>query len=167
MSGDVRVFNRQRARAVDTRLLRRMTRSLLTETLGLEEFDLAVHLVGARAMAGLNQLHLSHEGPTDVITLDYSMGYGTSGAANESAKGPAGEIMVCVDVAAEQARRFQATWQTELARYVIHGILHLQGHDDQSAAGRRRMKREEGRLLKELGGRFHLSKLARKTKVNA
>jgi probable rRNA maturation factor len=157
MSGDVRVFSRQRGRAVDTRLLRRMARSLLEESMGLEEFDLAMRLVGARAMAELNQLHLNHEGPTDVITLDY--------AASGPAGGLAGEIIVCVDVAVEQARRFRVTWQAELARYVIHGILHLQGHDDQNAAGRRRMKREEGRLLKELGGRFRLSKLARKPKV--
>jgi probable rRNA maturation factor len=159
MSGDVRVFNRQRGRTVDTRLLRQMTRSLLEETMGLEEFDLAVQLVGARAMAGLNQLHLNHEGPTDVITLDY--------AASGTAGGLAGEIIVCVDVAAEQARRFGVTWQAELTRYVIHGILHLRGHDDQDAAGRRRMKREEGRLLKKVGGDFHLSKLSRKTKVSA
>ena len=159
MSGDVRVINRQRGRAVDTHLLRRMARSLLEETMGLQEFDLVVQLVGARAMAELNQLHLKHEGPTDVITLDY--------AASGPAGGLAGEIIVCVDVAAEQARRFRVTWQAELTRYVIHGILHLQGHDDQNAAGRRRMKREEGRLLKEICGRFHLSKLSRKTKVNA
>jgi rRNA maturation RNase YbeY len=158
MSGDVRVFNRQRGRAVDTRLLRRMASSLLEEMMGLEEFDLAVHLVGARAMAGLNKVHLNHEGPTDVITLDY-------GARGE-AKGLAGEIFVCVDVAAEQARRFRVTWQAEVARYVIHGILHLRGHDDHGATGRRQMKREEGRLLKELAGRFRLSKLARKTKVD-
>ena len=37
MSGDVRVFSRQRGRAVDTRLLRRMARSLLEESMGLEE----------------------------------------------------------------------------------------------------------------------------------
>jgi probable rRNA maturation factor len=158
MSGDVRVFNRQRGRAVDTRLLRRMARSLLEETMGLEEFDLAVHLVGAREMAGLNNVHLNHEGPTDVITLDY----GAGGTAN----GLAGEIFLCVDVAAEQSRRFRVTWQAEVMRYVIHGILHLRGHDDHSAAGRRQMKREEGRLLKELDGQFRLSKLVRKTKVS-
>jgi len=159
MSGDVRVFNRQRGRAVDTRLLRRMARSLLEETMGLEEFDLAIQLVGVRAMAKLNQLHLHHKGPTDVITLDY--------AAFGPESGLAGEIIVCVDVAAEQARRFRVTWQAELTRYVIHGILHLRGHDDQDAAGRRRMKREEGWLLKKVGGHFHLSKLSRKTKVSA
>ncbi len=156
MSGDVRVFNRQRARAVDTRLLRRMTLSLLGESMGLEDFDLTVHLVGARAMAELNQHHLGHEGATDVITLDY----GAGGAA-----GLAGEIIVCMEVAAEQARRFGATWQVELARYVIHGILHLRGHDDQSAKKRRVMKREEARLLKAMDARFSLSNLARRTKL--
>jgi probable rRNA maturation factor len=70
-------------------------------------------------------------------------------------------------VAGEQARRFGVTWQAELARYIIHGILHLRGHDDQNATARRRMKREEGRLLKELDGRFRLSKLAHKPKVAA
>jgi probable rRNA maturation factor len=159
MSGDVRVFNRQRGRAVETRLLRTMTRSLVEELMGLEEFDLAVHLVGARAMAELNQLHLKHEGPTDVITLDYGV--------NGPGKGLAGEIIVCVEVAVEQAQGFRVSWQAELVRYVVHGVLHLRGHDDHTAAGRRRMKREEGRWLKKLGGRFVLSKLARKTKVSA
>jgi probable rRNA maturation factor len=159
MSGDVRVINRQRGRPVDTRRLRQMARSLLEETMELEEFDLAVHLVGSREMARLNEIYLRHEGPTDVITLDF--------AADGLARGLAGEIFVCIDVAAEQARQFGVTWQTEMARYVIHGILHLRGHDDQRAAARRRMKREEGRLLKELGGRFSLSKLARKPKLKA
>lgn len=158
MSGDVRVFNRQRTRAMDTRLLRRMALSLLEESLGLENFDLTVHLVNARAMADLNQLHLGHEGATDVITLDY-------GAGDEA--GLAGEIFVCTDVAAEQARLFGVTWQEELARYVVHGILHLRGHDDRSAKKRRVMKREETRLLRELGGRFRLSKLARRAKLAA
>jgi probable rRNA maturation factor len=162
MSGDVRVFNRQRARAVDMRLLRRMIRGLVEEIMGLEDFDLAVHLVNARAMAELNQTHLGHNGPTDVITLDY--------AANDAripASGPAGEIFVCTDVAAEQAHRFGLTWQEEMARYIIHGILHLQGHDDRRAKERRAMKREETRLLRELGKRFRLSKLARRIRLAA
>ncbi len=159
MSGDLRVFNRQRARAVDARQLRRVIRSLLEETMGLKGFDLAVHLVGARAMAKLNETHLGHKGVTDVITLDY----GVNGATG----GPAGEIMVCVDEAVAQGRRFRAPWQAELMRYIIHGVLHLGGHDDRNARARRRMKRVETRRLKELGGRFRLSKLGRKTRVSA
>ena len=46
-----------------------------------------------------------------------------------------------------QAKQFKTTWQSEIVRYVIHGVLHLLGHDDRLAAARRRMKREENRLL--------------------
>lgn len=162
MSGDVRVFNRQRARAVDTRLLRRMVQSLLEEIMGLEDFDLTLHLVNARAMAELNQMHLGHEGPTDVITLDYA-----AKEAQLSANSVAGEIFVCTDVVVEQARMFGVTWEEELARYIIHGILHLCGHDDRRAKQRSAMKREETRLLRELGKCFRLSRLARRIRLAA
>jgi len=91
-------------------------------------------------MAALNWQHLQHEGPTDVITFGYADG----------GKVLHGELFICIDVAVEQARQFRTTWQDELMRYVIHGILHLQGYDDMEPAKRRIMKRAENRLLKQL-----------------
>ena len=70
-----------------------------------------------------------------------------------------GEIFVCVDEAVLQARKFDVGWQSEVARYIIHGILHLLGFDDTSAGARRKMKREENRRLREIARRFPLSKL--------
>lgn len=151
MSGELRVRNRQRTRHVNLPPLRRMIEQLLEET----EFDLTVHLVGPKEMARLNQKHLGHEGPTDVITLDYSV---------EPAGSIAGEIFVCLEVAAVQAREFRTTWQAELMRYVIHGVLHLQGYDDLQTNKRRRMKRAENRLLKRASQRFSLSKLGSKAR---
>ena len=148
MSGDLRLLNRQRARPVNTRLLREIIGHLWAD----KAFDLTVHLVGPAEMSRLNQKHLGHDGSTDVITLDYS---GAPAAL-------AGEIFVCVEEAAIQARRFRTNWQSELARYVIHGLLHLEGHDDLQTAARRRMKREENRRLKALTGRFPLRQLARR-----
>ena len=58
---------------------------------------------------------------------------------------------------------FGRAGRRKLARYIIHGMLHLIGHDDRRPNARQRMKKEEGRLLKELGRRFCLSKLRRKT----
>jgi ssRNA-specific RNase YbeY (16S rRNA maturation enzyme) len=46
-----------------------------------------------------------------------------------------------------------------LVRYVAHGVLHLLGHDDLKPDLRRRMKREENRLVRILSARFALSKL--------
>ena len=73
-----------------------------------------------------------------------------------------GEVFVCVDDTVTQARQFGVTWQDELVRYVVHGLLHLLGHDDLDPAARRHMKREENRLVQELAGRFRLRQLSRR-----
>ena len=152
MSRTLSLLNRQRVRRVDTRLLRQITSHLLDTELGVESFELAIHLVGAREMAKVNWDFLQHEGSTDVITFDHS----------ESQDGAAdlhGELFICIDDAVKQAREFRTTWQSELARYVVHGVLHLRGYDDLAPAPRRRMKREENRLVRKLALHFGLSAL--------
>jgi probable rRNA maturation factor len=76
-----------------------------------------------------------------------------------------GEIFISIDDAKSQAREFRTSWQSELARYVIHGVLHLRGFDDLRPADRRKMKREENRLLKEIARLFPLSKLGTRPKL--
>jgi rRNA maturation RNase YbeY len=71
-----------------------------------------------------------------------------------------GEIYLSVDAAVAQARQFRTTWQAELVRYVIHGLLHLAGHDDRRAPARRQMKREEDWLLRWVRRQFSLAGLA-------
>jgi rRNA maturation RNase YbeY len=149
--------NRQRVRAVHLRPLRRATRVLLDDLLRLADYELGVHLVAASEMAPLNETFLRHEGSTDVITFDHS----TTGAAVALH----GEIFISLDDAVVQAREFGTSWQAELIRYLIHGVLHLRGYDDLDAASRRRMKRAENRLLEELTRRFDLSALSGPARV--
>ncbi|HEY2952113.1 MAG TPA: rRNA maturation RNase YbeY [Verrucomicrobiae bacterium] len=146
---ELALLNRQRTRPVNSLLLRRVTNVLLTDLLSLERCELAIHLVAAPEMARINQQFLNHAGSTDVITFDYT--------AEEQLHG---EIFICIDDAVKQARQFRATWQSELVRYLIHGVLHLIGYDDLTAAGRRAMKREENRLLRKLSIQFSLRHLA-------
>jgi probable rRNA maturation factor len=101
----------------------------------------------------LNEQFLGHPGSTDVIAFDYE--------EETEGGGWCGEIFISVDDAVASAPRFRATWQLELARYLVHGMLHLRGYDDQEPAARREMKREENRLLKALSRRFDWSKLER------
>lgn len=159
MSGELRLHNRQRTKPINLRLLRWITRHLLQELLMLEEFDVTIHLVSAAKMTRLNETIMGHEGSTDVITLDYSIA------------GPhpvlAGELFVCVDEALLQARQFRTTWQSEVVRYIVHGVLHLQGYDDLKPAARRKMKRQEERRLRELSREFLLSKVGVKPTVSA
>ena len=145
--------NRQRTRRVSLRKLRRMVKCLLRELLVIEYFELGIYLVAAPEMTRLNERFLRHAGSTDVIAFDHSdLFAGFEGVIY-------GEIYVCVDEALIQSRRFRTSWQSELARYVVHGVLHLLGYDDSKTSERRRMKREENRLLKALGCRCLVSLL--------
>ena len=76
-------------------------------------------------------------------------------------------MFVCVDVAIAQAKEFDSSWQAETVRYIVHGVLHLLGHDDLEPALRRSMKREENRLVRLLAKRFALAQLARAVKIRA
>jgi probable rRNA maturation factor len=71
-----------------------------------------------------------------------------------------------MDEAVWQARKFRTSWQSEIVRYLVHGVLHLLGQDDSSNSERRKMKREENRLLRELSRRFSLAQLARPAKLS-
>ena len=108
--------------------------------------QLAVFFVDAPAMAGVNETHLGHDGPTDVITFDY----GRPPGAGRDEAWLCGDLFVCLDVARTQAADFGTTWPAEVLRYVIHGLLHLRGYDDRAAVDRRAMKVQENRLLRGL-----------------
>ena len=169
------IIKKARTVPVEVKRLRQITNTLLGELLALENFELGLHLVRAPEMARINQAFLSHEGPTDVITFDHSDLVGDDVRRLKHKKksepphvgsyaGLTGELYICHDVARTQAHEFKTTWPEELVRYVIHGMLHLQGFDDHRPADRRKMKREENRLLRVLGRRFPISKLAQRAR---
>lgn len=146
--------NRQRARPIDLRLLRKITIFLLKEILDEPQFELGIHIVSADEMAKVNETFLQHAGSTDVITFDYN----ESEIKNELH----GDIFISADDAVMQAKQFRTTWQSELARYIVHGILHLQGYDDLDSVSRKKMKRVETQTLKRLAKQFPLKQLHRK-----
>lgn len=96
-------------------------------------------LVGNRDMARIHRDFLDIRGTTDVITFPY------------------GEIIVCAAVASQRAAEFGHDVTTEIALYCIHGLLHLAGHDDQTADEAARMAREQERILRLAKSRVGLS----------
>ena len=165
MSGSLAITNRQRTVSLNPRLLRRITKSLLTELLKLDTFDLSLIIVRAPEMAQINQTFLQHEGSTDVITFDYAEN--SPHVTGHTSLSLHGELFICIDDAIAQAKEFRTTWQCELARYVIHGVLHLRGYDDIRIPDRRKMKREENRLLQEIAHLFPLKELGRRPRLAA
>lgn len=128
-----------------TRLLKRVARHTLTA----EHFrtgNLSVVVVGARAMATLHRRYMNRPGPTDVLTFDL-------GCARSAGRVEA-EVVLCADVARQQARARRGTarnWSDELSLYLVHGILHLAGYADHARQDFTRMHARETELLHRLG----------------
>jgi probable rRNA maturation factor len=171
------VRDRQRARRVDMRLLRQIVQAALEVKLVDGNFELAFYLVSAHEISHMNEAFLQHQGVTDVIAFNYSQKIGhasrlSSDRARVAVDGDRreacptllhGEIFVCVEEAISQARQFRTTWQSELVRYCVHGLLHLLGYDDRNTRVRRQMKAAEDSLVRELARQFEFRRLSRKT----
>jgi probable rRNA maturation factor len=133
------ITNRQRKTPVDLPRLRRLVSLALPaclatpgpdETPLLADLDpVEVSILSACAMARVHRKFLALPGPTDVITFPY------------------GEILVCAAVAATQAADHATTPDDELALYVIHGLLHLNGYDDLTPAAAHRMHDRQVNIL--------------------
>ncbi|HEV2692747.1 MAG TPA: rRNA maturation RNase YbeY [Verrucomicrobiae bacterium] len=155
------IANRQRSRKLNSRLLKEIVGALFAE-LGITDAELGINLVAAREMALVNETFLNHTGSTDVITFDHREIKSKSRRATTIH----GELFICVDDAILQAKEFKTTWQSEVVRYIVHGVLHLLGYDDLKPHLRRTMKREENRLVRVLAKRFALAQVARTAKIS-
>jgi probable rRNA maturation factor len=152
----IEFVSEQRAKRLDLRLLKHITHAALAELPGVTGWNLTFHLVGAKKMAAINETHLGHAGPTDVITFDY-----LENATRHAPRVLHGEIFICVPVAITQAREFQTDWQSEVIRYIVHALLHLCGYDDLNSTARRVMKRHENRIVQKLARQHRFTALGK------
>ncbi|HZV77958.1 MAG TPA: rRNA maturation RNase YbeY [Candidatus Babeliales bacterium] len=132
--------NDVRRSGVDGRALIATARRLLS-AIGENGAALSLYLVGDGAIRELNREYRGRDSATDVLSfpLDDSPGAG----AHERLLG---DVVISVDTARRQADAYDAPLQREIYRLLIHGLLHLKGHDHMVAAQRQAMQREERRL---------------------
>ncbi len=126
------------------------------EAAAIAEVDLAV--VTAGEMTALNRRYLRRSGCTDVLSFDLT-GPGNAGLS--------AQIIVCGDVAVAEAARRGLRPQHELMLYVIHGLLHLLGHDDGRTPDAAHMQSRQEELLAEFLRRPRRSRRAAKPKGRA
>jgi probable rRNA maturation factor len=125
---------------VDRGRLREVARTVLEgENVARPEISLA--FVDNATIHALNKRYLDHDEPTDVLSFPLAEGGGRL----------AGELVIGVEVAKEQAAERGHDVQAELALYVIHGLLHLCGYDDHEPAAAARMRERERHYLRLLG----------------
>src|SRR5438874_12051474 len=136
----IAVHSPQEIVPIDKGRLREVARAVLAgEEIGNYEISLA--FVDNATIHRLNKQYLDHDEPTDVLSFPYS-------AAN--ARKLEGELVVGVEIALAQAAERGHDVQAELALYVIHGLLHLCGHDDKEPSDEKEMRARETHYLQQL-----------------
>lgn len=111
---------------------------------------ISVALVDDAHISRLNEIHLKHQGPTDVLAYDLRDGTGKESLFSSDGEID-GEIVVSVDCAAREAEARGHDVDLELALYVVHGTLHLLGYDDRTQKEATRMHDLEDEILVSLG----------------
>lgn len=108
---------------------------------GVKDAMLSITFVGRAAISRLNRRYLGVHGATDVI----SFGLGRAGRRGAVI----GDVYICAEVARENARRQEISAGEELLRLVVHGTLHVLGHDHPSGETRTAsaMWRKQERIL--------------------
>jgi len=132
------VRNAQRRVRVDLALLQQFSERalhLILKSARIDSGDLqklravSVVFLSDRRMAALHRQFMNMKGATDVITFQH------------------GEIVVSVETAQRNAIRFDTSAREEIKLYIVHGLLHLAGFAETTAAKARKMEAIQGRVV--------------------
>ena len=93
-----------------------------------------VSLIDDAEIGRVHAQFMDNPSPTDVITFPY---------------GEEGEVLISVETAERQALLFGASFEQEMVRYLVHGLLHLAGYDDLTPEGSAEMEEVQEALVAE------------------
>lgn len=118
--------------------------------------EVSVMFVNDRAMRALNRDYRAKDRTTDVLSFpqadDAEMLAGMLSSLPEAGTIPLGDIVISIPQACRQAEELEVSLSDELARLLVHGILHLVGYDhERSAADARVMRRLENTIFRRVG----------------
>ncbi len=113
----------------------------LLSALGCHNKDLSILFTDDTHIAELNGLYLKKKGPTNV--LSFPQGY-----LDDPLTDMLGDVVISVETARREAESIGETFEITIERLLVHGVLHLVGHDHERSEGDAEdMEREEKRLL--------------------
>ncbi len=125
---------------LDEARLKKAVRAVLKDA-GFEDGEISIAVVDDAEMHVLNRKYLDHDYPTDVLSF----------VLDEDDGRLDGEIIVSSDYAAREAEIYGWTADDEILLYVIHGVLHLVGHDDLDESAKKVMRTAERKYLEPFG----------------
>jgi probable rRNA maturation factor len=142
-----------RKSGVNGRALVATARRLLA-AVGEDDASLSLTLVGDDAIRTMNLEHRGKDRATDVLSFPMDVGRTRRRNVAPVPERLLGDVVISVPTALRQAADYDAPLQDELYRLLIHGVLHVLGHDHTRAGERRTMEREERRLADAIALRW-------------
>lgn len=130
---------------LETALLERAARLTLELEPDSADADITIVLTDDSQLHELNREFLGVDAPTDVLSFPASESDPETGAAY------LGDILISVPRAAQQAQAAGHPMEAEVQLLVVHGVLHLLGHDHAEAEEKTRMWAEQAKVLERLG----------------
>ena len=149
----ITVSNLNLRRKLNVNFIKKITRMVLRNIKrSRSRIDLDLVFLDDRAIRVFNKAYKGKDRPTDVLSFNIN--------AEELKTGRTfGEVLISSDTAFRNSKAFKTNFEEEIALYVIHGILHLFGYEDETAGDRGKMFRLQERVLRALCGKEDLSKV--------
>jgi probable rRNA maturation factor len=125
-------------------VLRGWARSALHDK-QISDAELTIRIVASTEMAALNFNYRHKKGATNVLSFPFDMPEGTGEIPL------LGDIVICAEVVSAEAKAQGKDLEAHWAHMVVHGVLHLLGHDHIDTAEAEEMETREITILKKLG----------------
>jgi len=140
----LKIISKQKTVSVDRKTVRALVAAILDEH-DVSGADLTITFASDPYVHELNRDYRGIDKPTDVLSFVMQEG---EGELDEGEELVLGDIVISVDRAAVQSRRFKRTVDREMLKLVAHGVLHLLGYDHPSEKRRLEMRRIENRHVR-------------------
>ena len=147
----IRVANRQRSIPLRIQTYRALAQRLLLK-LNQPEAELSLSFIGDAGIRSLNRTYRDMDQSTDVLAFPLAHTRKLKTGLSHPPPPILGDVVISVPTARRQARSQRHTTRREITALMVHGILHLLGHDHERSREARRMRHKEKTLLRYLLG---------------
>lgn len=128
---------------IDEKFVEAVARNIL-KILKKDGPDIEITFLSDRAIKPINKKYKGANRATDVLSFDLGL---------------CGQVIISSDMALRNSRTFKTSFEEELVLYVIHGILHLFGYDDENRIDKLKMFKKQSSIMETLCAKIDLSKV--------
>jgi probable rRNA maturation factor len=140
----IEVKNLNKKHRINEKFIKKITLDIIKILEKPRNIDLEVIFLSNAAIGALNKRYKHKDSPTDVLSFNLD---------------GLGEVIISSDMALKNAVFFGTTFEKEVVLYVIHGILHLFGYEDETLKAKKRMREKEDAVMERLCMKENLSKV--------